>query len=111
MSEKWHVGQTVLIRNVNSRAAEPRRGEVVKVGRTLVTVKAGWAEDKYRMDTGYLTGDYSHQWIVTEEEYADSLRRDAAHEKLREARVDIRGAKNLTTSQLERILEIVEEES
>ena len=75
---EYHVGQEVYILNINSRVKDgelPEVGEVVKVGRTLVTVKSklyDWArEEQYRMRDGVKNDRYEHGWIRTIPEYEE----------------------------------------
>lgn len=86
---KYSVGQRVWIYSVNARKGTgPQQGEVVKVGRTLVTVKgidSAWWTQVFRIETGSANDQYGHEWIKTDAEREEVDRRNAALETLREA--------------------------
>src|SRR5215471_1073648 len=111
------IGQRVWIYNVNARAGtEPDAGTVVKVGRTLVTVRhdaATYLESQYRMDDGsWNNRDYSHHsWIRTDEQRAAEERRTAAIAALRESGLRLDPAKReIPTAQLEAVVRVLTEE-
>ena len=113
MSEpKYTVGQEVWVRNVNAGRRGPQRGTVVKVGRVLVQVEVypgHWTP--YRIETGYKNDEYYHEWIQTDEEYAETEARAAAHARIKDlhVRFDL-GTRRLTAKTLNAIADLVEAE-
>jgi hypothetical protein len=72
-----------------------RPGEVVKVGRTLLTIAYGGnkpypREAKFRMDTGRINDNYGGVWFKTPEQTAAEECAERATKVLREAGLEIR---------------------
>jgi hypothetical protein len=80
--EDLHVGQKV---NLHEPRGDIRIGEVVKIGRTLVTIKdpdIRWSEgSQYYIATGGMKGDYSQRYFFRTPEQEEE---HAAYEKARE---------------------------
>lgn len=101
--KKYVVGQEVIV----SGPRTTRRETVTKVGRTLVYV----GRDAYRIDTGVLNGG-SETRIRTLDEQRALDERFELHTRARESRHMIGTLPHtLTTDQMRRIVEILEEEA
>lgn len=102
--KKFHVGQEVMV-SAPYRSTE--RGTVTKVGRTLVYV----GDRAYRIDTGRLNSGYTGNIRTLEEQAAiDEL--FELHTRARESRHMIGTLPHtLSTDQLRRIVEILEEDA
>lgn len=104
----YAVGQQVWIRDVNeNRLGGARRGEIVKVGRSLVTVADGRWSKTFRMADGRANDSYGHAWIQTDEQRADEGRRTGALDALRSVGVDVRFSSRLSTAHLEAMVAAV----
>lgn len=118
MSEKsalaeLKAGDRVQVFDVNgSRMGQPKGGwdgEVVKVGRKLITVKYGYAASVFRLDDGRKNDAYGHQHIKTVEQAAEDLRRGSVVGRLREFGIDLRwDAREISTAKLESMLQVLE---
>src|ERR1700722_11289607 len=80
---------------IDGRKVREYPGEIVKVGRTLVTVAYGEAkpyghEAKFRMDDGRIADNYGGAWFKTPERAAADARAEYAEKVLREAGLEIR---------------------
>lgn len=111
MTRDYYVGQELLIDDVNRRDRPLETCTVTKVGRKLVTVAIGqWGrEEVYRIDTSKRNDNYQHRWLLTREEYEDRERRRVLLDALRKRYIEV-STTNLTIDQLQRILDIAEEE-
>lgn len=90
MSE-YHVGQTVVIQGFNTRGHNT--GEVVKVGRLLVTVKGDYGvEAQYRIDGGHINDKFGHSWVCTEEEFAAQRELAALRDRLKGLGAVVKGS-------------------
>ncbi len=73
------VGQEVVIHDQNeNRLGGPVRGIVVKIGRTLVTIKGRYGREvKYGIEDRRIRDNYGHSWFTTLEQEAAAAQRDA----------------------------------
>ena len=101
------VGDEVLVFSVDSparRRGEPDPGlpgEIVKVGRKLVTIHCrGW-DTVFRLDTQRINDGYGHEWFATPEQVALDERHDAAMAVLRYVGLEMRSGHHLTLEQAE----------
>lgn len=80
---KYHVGQTLIRRDVNEgRQGGPQQVTVTRVGRKLVYVEHHRREEAYRIEDGVRNDKWEHAWLQTPEEYAESNRRSAIETRL-----------------------------
>lgn len=111
MTARYEVGQRVWIHSMNSRGREPVSANVVKVGRTLVTVDCDWyggtRPSTFRIETGRQNDQFEHQWIVTEEEQVENDRRSIPLAYLREKRVHELDHLGLSADALEQIVAVI----
>jgi hypothetical protein len=109
----YKVGDEVRVLDINNRHPEGGwPGEVVKVGRTLVTVAYLGAftrdgTEQFRIDTGRKNDDYGHYRIETPEQVAEVARRKAAVALLRERGVELSNRATFTLEQIEALAEVV----
>ena len=78
-STAYQVGQEVVLHAQNEkRLGGPTKGTIVKVGRTLVTIRGSYGrESKYGMDDQIIRDNWGHSWFST-------LEQEAAKEKRQE---------------------------
>jgi hypothetical protein len=76
------VGEEVILRDVNERGAVFPRGTVVKVGRTLVTIKDRYGEQQYRIEEQHKNDQWQHGWFQTMDQYEAEQRHSAARDTL-----------------------------
>lgn len=109
----YTVGQKVWVYGINEKRG-PVEGEVTKVGRTLVTVRGGYAERQYRIDTGrWNSRDFGgHYWIKTDEQRAEDERRTTVLARLGELGVEGtrfgNGLRQYDVDTLERVVAVLE---
>lgn len=108
------VGQEVLLfSRYGRRDAEPKRGRITKIGRTLVTITDDDSryptEQKYRIADGGMPGDFgSSMWFRTAEAFAEDERMKVCWEILRKKGISLGlGRNDLSADQIERITAIV----
>ena len=105
------VGDRVQVFDVNRR---PLRdgfdGTVVKVGRTLITVRYGHGYTKvFRLDSGRANDAFGHQWIETPAQMAEDARRDELVQRLRDSGLEVRMGRQLPTQTLEAVAAALDE--
>jgi hypothetical protein len=95
-SQSIKVGDEVRVfysdgRERRNRPADGYPGEVVKVGRTLVTIRWHGGEDAFRLDTGRLNDRYGNTaYFLTPAQAEADRRQDAALALLKEAGFEVR---------------------
>jgi len=105
---EYHVGQTLIRRDVNERrTGGPQEVIVSKVGRKLVTVTHYGRPETYRIEDGTRNDEWKHHWIQTPEQYAEDQRQGAVEVRLRELGVDIRFGTRYSTDVLEQIVDLL----
>lgn len=112
MSEKFKVGDTVIVTDVNYKGF--KEATVTKVGRSLVYVDKdiyGRGNSAYRLDSGVRNGSYQHGRIWTVEDYRENTRRGAIISILRDSGFHIDRNSGFSTEVLEKISEIITEEN
>lgn len=99
-------GDEVRVFYGDGRRTDPegKPGEVVKVGRTLVTIRCNGFEQQYRIDTGRLNDRYGNTaYFVTPADLEKANRKDAAVALLREAGFEIRLGRHPDPGLIERL--------
>jgi hypothetical protein len=106
------IGDPVVIYR-SFRNSPPDQGEVVKIGRKLITVKCGFFEEQFRLESGQLNSrDYPyHAHIKTldqarEDDYRLDLEKDL-HE--RGIRFDV-ATKRLSVNVLEKFIQALKDD-
>lgn len=112
MSAKYEVGQEVRVFDVNGRHhGQPEggwKGEIVRVGRKLVSVDfPGYGSKAFRIDDQRANDNYRHQWFRTLEEVALIERKDKAREVLKSVGLELSLKNGLTVEQLEALAEVI----
>lgn len=87
----FKVGDTVLVdkRDWRGRSGDPVEAEVVKVGRTNMTVKAGWRESIFLLSTGRENTPHARKYkqdagqVYTPADWAAYLERVRALDRVR----------------------------
>jgi hypothetical protein len=104
------VGDTVLVVPTYRHhiTKPPAELEVVEVKRVWFTVASGSHRERYRRDTGYGAGDPAQWRAFTAEQWAESRAVERLRDELRAAGFTVIGPR-LSSSQYERVLEIVTE--
>jgi hypothetical protein len=87
--------EALVFDRTDGRKVTEYPGEVVKVGRTLVTIAYGAAkpyrrEAKFRIATGMITDSYGGAWFRTLEQAAAEAQAEEATRVLHEAGLEIR---------------------
>lgn len=106
----FEVGQEVIVRDVNeNRLGGPKRGTVVKVGRTLVTVQEQYGQRRFSIQDRTVRDNYGHASIQTVEEYEDQIARTALLRRLREHGLDeVAFRPQLPTTTLAKVVEMLD---
>lgn len=113
MADTLKVGDEVRVFDVNGkRIGQPEDGwigTVTKVGRTLVYIEYAGRTDKFEMATGTGPDAYRHRSFLTAQHAADTARRRAAEDSLREFGITVAYPKrdHFTTDQLEALADLV----
>jgi hypothetical protein len=96
-------------RRRDSQPADGYPGEVIKTGRTLVTILWNGHEDAFRLDTGRLDDRYGNTaYFLTPAQAEASARKDAALAVLREAGFEIRLGRHPSGALVEALAAVVE---
>lgn len=106
---KFEIGQCVWLYDINSRSG-PIEVEVIKVGRTLVTVKYFGRPIQFRIENGYWSDrDFPHhKYIRTAEERDAKDRRNNVESALHKAGVRWNHEREMySTEQLEAVLAVL----
>lgn len=112
--KKFTEGDEIRVFDVNGkRMGQPQGGwpaQIVKVGRTLVTVKLNGQNrtDKYRMSDQRINDSYGHCYFKTVGQAELDLRRQKAISVLRDYGISLSARSNVTLSGLESIVELLE---
>lgn len=103
------VGQTVVIHRWANQRAKPERQVVRKVGRTLVHVSTGFADEtaSYRLDTRMRNDGYGHSGVYTEPEWEERSAKDYLRTEL--IKIGWIAPLGTSSSKLRRILDILKE--
>lgn len=106
-------GDPVKVFDVNGRRyGQPEDGvdgEVVKVGRKLITVKhSRWNTQVFRLENGIANDNYGHQWIRTLEEAADLIRRAELRQSMRKLGLEIKIGRSFSTDTMEKLVQVLE---
>lgn len=108
MDNKYEVGQTVIITDVNAKGTV--EATVTKVGRTLVYVDGDHyrrENSAYRIDTGVRNDAYQHSRIWLPEEWAEHQERGAMTTVLREWGIVLERGNKLSIEQIRQIAKVV----
>lgn len=88
--EDLAVGQQVKVHEHGHEYGRTYDGEVVKIGRTLVTIKYNRHEEKFRIDTQHVNDAWGSSFFRTLEQEEEIERRNTAVKTLREYGLEIR---------------------
>jgi len=106
---KFNPGDTVILSGVNMRDSETVT--VTRVGHKNVYVERYGREMAFDLEDGTEKGYYDHHCIYTVGEWAETRRRDAVIDALRDRGVSLdRSRRNIATTRLERLLAVLDEE-
>lgn len=86
-------------------------GEVVKVGRKLITVKYGWGTTVFRMENGRANDRFGHTYIRTPEQVEEMNRRTDLLSRLKALGLEPVSypRTEISTDKIEAIVKIMEE--
>lgn len=107
MTATLEVGQEVWL---FAARRDRERGTVVKVGRKLVTIRAGerdWDERQYRLASGIVNDNWGHHWFKTDEQVALDDRVSAARAALLAAGLSVRSYADLSLETLEAVAAVL----
>lgn len=98
------------VRVFSRRRSQPAGGwpgEVVKVGRTLVTIACNGRAEQFRIDTGRINDDYGASWFRTMEQADLDARQARARAALSEHGVRLDHGHRLTLEQIEALAAVL----
>jgi len=106
---EYTIGQTVLLKSVNSRGKAPSEVVITRVGRKLVYIEEYGRELAFRIADGRRNNQYGHEWIETPERAAAKAHRSDVVARLKAHGIDYVGYSGFKqdTETLEHILAVL----
>jgi hypothetical protein len=89
------------------RKGAPEDAVVTKIGRSLVTLRTSYREEKFRLDTQIINDNYGHVWFKTAEQAKSETARAESRAVLTAKGITLEYRARLTDEQIHQLAALV----